>query len=128
MDEFADLVQAIRAGEEPLVELYEEMGQAAGSGVRRQLAGQMLSYQRFQMACIDLLEGEVPDSFECFGQITDDDVNVREGAGPRHRLLARLSRGTPVIVMKREGNWIQIQMSDGSQGYAFKDYVESRLS
>ncbi len=128
MDEFADLVESIKSGEGPLVDLYEQMDKVAGSGTRHQLARQVLDYQKFQIACLDLLEGDVPERFHCFGQIVDEDVNVRESAGPRSRLLCKLGRGTPVIIMKFEGNWAQIQMPDGSQGYVFKDYAQCSLS
>ncbi len=127
-DQFSELVASIRRDEEPLVGLYEELERAAGTGTRLKLAQQMLEYQRFQMECLDLLEGEVPEDFQCFGQIIDRDVNLREGAGPRHRLVTKLGRGTPIIIMSYHGNWTRIQTPEGQTGYVFKDYAECRLS
>lgn len=128
MDEFRELVASIRNDEQPLVKMYEDLKQASGRGTRFKLADQMLNYQRFQMECLALLEGEVPEDFQCFGQITDDEVNLRDGAGPRYRLLGKLEKGTPVIVMSYDGNWTRLQTPEGLKGHVFKDYVECRLS
>jgi SH3-like domain-containing protein len=58
-----------------------------------------------------------------FGMIIEDEVNFREAPSPQAPVQVQLSRGTPIIVTERRGNWVGIQLYDGKNGWVFRDYV-----
>jgi SH3-like domain-containing protein len=61
----------------------------------------------------------------CLGTIIDDEVNFRDAPSPSGSLVAVLSRGTPVILTERRGNWVGLQLYDGKSGWVFRDYVRA---
>jgi len=124
MGRLRELVNEIQEKEEPLLGLYERVKEAASKVTERNLASQMYRYQKFQIASLDLLKGEVPDKFEAFGQVSDDDVNLRTGPGPRYELVRTVQKGTPAIIMESEGNWVNLRLPDGAEGWVFKAYVK----
>jgi uncharacterized protein YgiM (DUF1202 family) len=121
------LVEEIEKNEKPLVDLYREIQEAALSPTEKKLASQMYHYQRFQVASLELLRSGVPDEFFCFGAVVDEDVNLRQGPGPRHSLAKKIGKGTPVIVMKYEGNWANVRLPDSTEGYVFRAYVKCEM-
>jgi len=118
-----ELAQSIREHEGSVIELYEELNGRANSQVERQLAQQLVNYQRFQLACLDLFEGELPDKFHCFGTITHNEVRVRSQPKGTAEVLDEINKGTPLIIKEFNGNWASVQLSSGASGFVFKDYV-----
>jgi SH3-like domain-containing protein len=49
--------------------------------------------------------------------------NVRSGPGTQHGVLFTVDKGIPFRVIKREGNWIQIEHADGDKGWIYKTLV-----
>ena len=127
MSDWQEVAEELSLQEKPLIELYEQLARAAPPGTGRKLADHMLANQHFQLATLELLQGEIPDEFVCFGVITHDAVNVREGPGARFAELAEVNHGTRVIIRFYDGFWAAVQFSDATQGFIFKDYVKCEL-
>lgn len=45
-------------------------------------------------------------------KVTGSRVNLRQGPGTRYPVLARLTRGEAVEVLRREGNWLKLRVVD----------------
>ncbi|MEW6242676.1 MAG: SH3 domain-containing protein [Bacillota bacterium] len=125
MKTVAELVEEIKAHELPLLDLYRELETAASGRTEKLLAGQMLSYQKFQVKSLDLFSGQMPDKFHSFGAIVEDDVNVRSGAAPSYPVITKVNKGTPVIITEFVGNWAHVQLPDGQRGFVFRAYAKS---
>ena len=123
MSRIKDLAAELREEERPLLERYRELIEAAATETERRLAQMMYNYQRFQLQSLELFQDRVPERFHCFAVITHDDVNVRQRPSGKSEAVARLGRGTPVIVMSFQGFWAEVQLVGGETGYVFKDYV-----
>ena len=123
MSQIRDLSAALQKEEEPLLERYRQLIEAASTETERHLAQLMYNYQRFQLQSLELFQDRVPDRFHCFAVITHDEVNVRERPSGKSEAVAQLSRGTPVIVKAVEGFWAEVQLVGGQTGYVFRDYV-----
>jgi N-acetylmuramoyl-L-alanine amidase len=53
------------------------------------------------------------------------DVDLREGPGPQHRIMAKLPAGIKVNVVRAEGDWLRIESKRGNKpGYLEKRSVE----
>ena len=52
-----------------------------------------------------------------------DKCNVRSGPGTNNDILFTVEKGIPFKVLKKQGNWIQIEHSDGDQGWIHKSLV-----
>ena len=46
--------------------------------------------------------------------------NIRTGPGTRYKIAFTVERGIPFKVLKRKGNWLQVQHADGDKGWIFK--------
>ena len=55
--------------------------------------------------------------------ITKTTSNIRSGPGTSHKILITLEKGIPFKVIKREGNWINIQHADGDRGWIHESLV-----
>jgi len=118
-----ELAREIRQGEEPLLSSYEALMAAATTPGEKKLARIVHAYQRFQLRSLDLFEKQVPDKFLAFAVITQNAVNLRQGPGPRERVIRQLDRGAFVILQEYVGFWAHVGLGDGTTGYVFKDYV-----
>lgn len=49
--------------------------------------------------------------------------NIRSGPGTFHKILATIGKGLPFRVIKRKGNWLNIQHTDGFEGWIHKRLV-----
>jgi uncharacterized protein YraI len=127
MPEWRELATELAEQEGPLVEQYEELARSAPGGTARKLAQHMMANQRFQLATLEVLQGEIPDEFECFGVVTHDSVNVREGPGANFVQITEADRGCRLIIRYFDGFWAAVQFGDGRQGFIFKDYVKCEL-
>jgi len=49
--------------------------------------------------------------------------NVRSGPGTGFEILFAVDKGIPFKILKRKGNWIRIEHSDGDKGWIHKSLV-----
>ncbi len=49
--------------------------------------------------------------------------NVRSGPGTGDKILFAVDKGIPFKILKRKGNWIRIEHSDGDKGWIHKSLV-----
>lgn len=52
-------------------------------------------------------------------------LNMREGPGTRHPVLWSLSRGYPLQVVKRQGDWLQVKDFEGDGGWVARSLTSS---
>lgn len=57
------------------------------------------------------------------GTITGDSVRVRFGPGTTFQTVSTLSKGTPVDIMEKNENWVQIKKGD-IEGWVAADYIQ----
>ena len=56
--------------------------------------------------------------------ITKSDIsNIRSGPGTKFKVLFKVEKGIPFKVLKRQGQWINIQHADGDQGWIHASLV-----
>jgi hypothetical protein len=62
--------------------------------------------------------------------VTSDNLNVRSGPGTGYPILTALRRGDEVAVTGRNaaGNWLQVLLAGGKQGWVWADYVDLNTS
>lgn len=53
----------------------------------------------------------------------NDLVNIRSGPGTQHDIVFKAERGVPFRVLKRQGDWLHIQSTDGDKGWIHKKLV-----
>lgn len=123
MAQLRDVAAALRQEEEPLLRRYQDLAQAAGTAIEKELVQHLTESQEFQLAFLELLLHPLPDTFHCFAKISDDDVKLREGPGAGHGVVQILRYGTPCLWIDAVGLWAQVQLPSGIRGYVFKDYV-----
>lgn len=61
---------------------------------------------------------------ECYGIVTGDLVNVREGPGTHYPVITQVHAGTTVQVLDIRGDWIQVKLQDKTVGWMFASYVK----
>lgn len=61
-------------------------------------------------------------STERVGYISEEDVNMRSGAGTSNSVIRVLELNTEVTILGEEGNWYRIRIGN-TTGYVSKDYV-----
>jgi len=121
-----DIVKGLLEQEQKARERYADLMAEARSATERDLIERILIQKKFEIETLKLLaSGNVPARFLGFGSITEDEVNFRESPTPQSPVKQTLSRGTPVILTDRRGNWVGLQLYDGKAGWVFKDYVRS---
>lgn len=107
-------------------ENYADLMAESRSATERELIERIMIEKRFEIETLKLLaSGNVPTRFMGFGSITEDEVNFRDAPTPQGSITMPLSRGTPVILTDRRGNWVGLQLYDGKAGWVFKDYVRA---
>ena len=52
-----------------------------------------------------------------------DRCNIRSGPGNDFKIVFVAEKGIPFKVVKRKGNWIQVQHADGDKGWIYKSLV-----
>ncbi|RMD60932.1 hypothetical protein D6833_08920 [Candidatus Parcubacteria bacterium] len=50
-------------------------------------------------------------------------VNLRQGPGMHYRVLAVLSEGTTVTILRREANWSMVQSPTGLTGWVYSKFI-----
>ena len=124
MAEVQHLVQELLESEEAMKPLYEELARSVTGRNEQKVASQLLQYERLQILSLQLLQGDVPESFLGFGRVKGDGVNVREAPSSRSELVRHAHDGEQVIVCGYEGYWVEVQTLSGAKGWIFKDYVQ----
>ncbi|MBX6378528.1 MAG: SH3 domain-containing protein [Clostridia bacterium] len=123
-----EMAERLRSREEELSAEYQELARLPGSPGEERLIRQLLNFQRFQVMTLELLCEGVPERFIGFGQVSEDDVNLREGPGGGYPVVERLKRGQPLVLLSTHGYWVEVQVPRGRSGYVFKDYVQQEAS
>jgi uncharacterized protein YgiM (DUF1202 family) len=60
------------------------------------------------------------------GNVTGSVVNLRESASTSSNIKKKLSPSDTFTITKVDKNWYQVQLSDGTVGWVFADYVKVR--
>ncbi len=47
-------------------------------------------------------------------------VNLREGPGTKHRVIGNVKKGTPLTILEVRGDWLRVQLEDGSEAWVSK--------
>lgn len=50
-----------------------------------------------------------------------DNINLRTGPGTHYRVIYKLGAGFPLIVLKRQGNWLRVKDFENTIGWVHKD-------
>ena len=66
--------------------------------------------------------GSSDDTTQRIGYVSEQSVNLREGAGTNHSVIRVLSLNSQVTILGEEGDWYQVQSGDDT-GYISKEYV-----
>lgn len=121
-----ETVKALLEQEQKAREKFADLMAESRNATERELIERILIQKRFEIETLKLLaSGNVPSRFMGFGSISEDDVNFRDAPTPQGTVTMPLSRGTPVILTDRRGNWVGLQLYDGKAGWVFKDYVRA---
>ncbi len=65
------------------------------------------------------------DLFESWkGSVTASSLKVRSGPSTGYEILKTLSQGTTLNVLGESGDWYYIELSNGTKGYASKQYIQ----
>ena len=55
--------------------------------------------------------------------VNKNKCNVRSGPGTNQKVIFTVERGVPFKVLKKKGDWMYIQHSDGDKGWIYKKLV-----
>ena len=55
--------------------------------------------------------------------VARDNVNMRTGPGTKYKIKWKLSKGFPLKVLKRKGNWYRVRDFEGDIGWIHKSVV-----
>lgn len=58
------------------------------------------------------------------GVVTGSVVNLREGAGLNNSIVTKTEAGQGLTVLGRSGDWLQVRLYNGNEGWIHKDLVE----
>lgn len=72
-------------------------------------------------------QGTTTEPTEKIGYISEEEVNMRKGAGTSYSIVKVLTLNTQVTILKEEGKWYQVKAGD-STGYVSKAYVSDSKS
>ena len=125
MADLQELARSIKEKEAALAEDYRLLSKLGNSEVAKKLIESVLQHQKLQVLSLDLLSEELPQKFLDFGQITADDVNLRQGPGGSHPLVGSLAKGDEVIIQEVQRFWVKVSVPHGPEGWVFSDYVRS---
>lgn len=121
----SELAKSLKEKEEALTEDYKRLEKLGDSKVARKVIDSLLLHHKLQLLSLDLLTATLPEEFLDFGQITADDVNLRQGPGGSYPLVCNLTKGAAVIIQATQGFWVKVAVPHGPEGWVFSDYVRS---
>jgi len=58
-------------------------------------------------------------------EVTASVLNVRSGPGTNYAITSQVKRGTRLTVLKQQGGWLQVRLSNGRTGWVSGQYVRS---
>jgi hypothetical protein len=58
-------------------------------------------------------------------RVTGSKLNVREAPAPTARVLAKAPRGTRLVKRSEEGDWLEVELADGTRGWVHRGYVSA---
>lgn len=61
------------------------------------------------------------------GNVTADVLNVRSGASTNNSIVGKLKYGTQVTILKTNGSWYNVKLSNGNTGWVSADYIKIKL-
>lgn len=56
--------------------------------------------------------------------VTDDDLNIRKGAGTSYGVITTVDKGATVYVITTSGSWYKVRLTNGTVGYASTKYIK----
>jgi hypothetical protein len=65
-----------------------------------------------------------PLSQEPSVQVTGSSVNIRSGPGTGHNIVDSVNRGDRLILLGESGNWFQVRLPNGKEGWIFNKLVK----
>ena len=51
-------------------------------------------------------------------------LNIRSGQGTQYRIVAKADKGDQLLLLSKSGQWYNIQLQDGTVGYAHSDFIK----
>jgi len=63
-----------------------------------------------------------PTAKPIYCTVTAHILNLRQGPGTNHEIIARLKKAQKVKIINREGNWLKVQINKKQSGYIHKNY------
>ncbi len=58
------------------------------------------------------------------GSVTASSLKIRSGPSTGYDVLATVSKGTSLSVSGQSGNWYYVELKNGTEGYASKEYIQ----
>lgn len=58
--------------------------------------------------------------------VARDEINMRTGAGTRHESLWLLSRGYPLQVIGKRGQWVKVRDFESDEGWVYRPLTSAR--
>ncbi|PHV72284.1 hypothetical protein CS063_02070 [Sporanaerobium hydrogeniformans] len=62
------------------------------------------------------------------GVVTANSLNIRKGPGTHYALMAKVPKGTKVVILKTNNGWYEVKLPDGSTGFASSTYIKLEAS
>jgi hypothetical protein len=50
-------------------------------------------------------------------------LNIRSGEGTNTRIVTKADKGDRLLLLNRSGDWYKVLLSDGTEGYAHRDFI-----
>ena len=51
-------------------------------------------------------------------------LNIRRGQGRQYRIVAKADKGEELILLEKSDEWYNVQLQNGTVGYAHGDYIK----
>ncbi len=51
-------------------------------------------------------------------------ANIRSGPGSEFPVIGSASRGNKIVIIKNEGDWVEIHLNGNRTGYVYKDFIK----
>ncbi len=68
--------------------------------------------------------GSADEHFPFLGEVSRGPVNVRAGANTNFEAVDKLSAGAPLVVIGRNYEWYQVQLSSSASAFIRADYIQ----
>ena len=78
------------------------------------------------LTALALLAGGATASARDMVAVHRPEINMRSGAGTQHEALWVLSRGYPLEVLGRKGQWLKVRDFENDRGWVYKPLTSAR--